>query len=98
MKKQVVTAVCGLFLAASMAAGAQVVIRLGPPAPIHEEMGPPPHEGWVYQPGYHRYDGEHYVWVGGTWVEPPHPHAQWVAGHWSHRGEGYVWVDGHWRG
>ena len=98
MKKQVVTAVCGLFLAASMAAGAQVVIRIGPPQHAPDVIVASPHEGWVYQPGYHRYDGEHYVWVGGTWVEPPHPHAQWVAGHWSHRGEGYVWVDGHWRG
>ena len=98
MKKQILATVGAVVLAASAAvAGAQVVIRIGPPAPIHEEMGRPPHEGWVYQPGYHRWDGEHYVWVHGVWAEPPHPHAVWVAGHWAHRGGGYVWIDGHWR-
>ena len=99
MKKQILAVVGGLALAASMSmiAGAQVVIRVGPPAPVHEEMGRPPHEGWVWQPGYHRWDGEHYVWVGGTWAEPPHHGARWVPGHWAHRGGEYVWVEGHWR-
>jgi len=99
MKKQILAVVGGLALAASMSmiAGAQVVIRVGPPAPVHEEMGRPPHEGWVWQPGYHRWDGAHYVWVGGTWAEPPHHGARWVPGHWAHRGGEYVWVEGHWR-
>jgi hypothetical protein len=97
MKKQVLAVVGGLFLAASAAAGAQVVIRIGPPQPVHEEMGRSPHEGWVYQPGYHRYDGDHYVWVPGTWAEPPHRGARWEAGHWDRRGEGYVWTEGRWR-
>jgi WXXGXW repeat (2 copies) len=99
MKKQILAVVGGLALAASMSmsAGAQVHIRIGPPAPVHEEMGRPPHEGWVWQPGYHRWDGEHYVWVGGTWAEPPHHGARWVPGHWDHRHGEYVWVEGHWR-
>jgi len=97
MKKQVLTAVCGLFLAASMAAGAQVVIRIGPPQHAPEVIVASPHEGWVYQPGYQRYDGDHYVWVGGTWVEPPHSNAHWVAGHWSSHDGVWVWTEGHWR-
>jgi len=98
MKKQILATVGAVVLAASAAvAGAQVVIRVGPPAPIHEEMGRPPHDGWVWQPGYHRWDGAHYVWVGGTWAEPPHHGARWVPGHWDRRGGGYVWIDGHWR-
>jgi hypothetical protein len=97
MKKQILATVGGLFLAAGMAAGAQVVIRIGPPAPVHEEMGRAPHDGWVYQPGYQRYDGDHYVWVAGTWVAPPRPHAVWVAGHWSSHDGVWVWTEGHWR-
>ena len=98
MKKNVLLALGSLFLAGTLAAGAQVVVRIGPPPPPpHEVMGPAPHEGWVWQPGYHRWDGEHYVWVGGTWAEPPHPHAHWVPGHWANRGGGWVWIDGHWR-
>jgi len=54
MKKQILAAVGGLFLAASVAAGAQVVIRIGPPAPVHEEMGRAPHAGWVWIDGHWR--------------------------------------------
>jgi hypothetical protein len=98
MKKFIVSTACGLLLAASLAAGAQVVVRIGPPPPRPVEVVPPAeHPGWVWQPGYHRWDGAHYVWVGGHYAEPPYPHAHWVEGHWAHRGGGYVWVEGHWR-
>jgi hypothetical protein len=99
MKKQVLTAVCGLgLLLGTAVAGAQVVVRIGPPPPHPREVPPPPpHEGWVWHEGYHRWDGAHYVWVPGEYVEPPHPHARWIPGHWDHRGGGYVWVEGHWR-
>lgn len=96
MKKQALIAVCG-FAFAIGTANAQVVVRIGPPPPQHEVIPPPIHDGWVWQPGYHRWDGANYVWVPGTYAEPPHPHAHWVPGHWDHRGGGYVWVDGHWR-
>jgi hypothetical protein len=100
MKKQILIATCGLALTlGSTLAGAQVVVRLGPPAPRYERVPPPPpeHRGWVWQPGYHRWDGGQYVWVPGTYAEPIHPGARWVPGHWNHRGGGYVWVEGHWR-
>jgi len=97
VKKYVSTAACGLMLAASLAAGAQVVVRIGPPPPRPVEVVPvAPHPGWVWQPGYHRWDGHGYVWVPGHYSEPPYEHAHWVEGHWDHRGGGYVWVDGHW--
>jgi hypothetical protein len=94
--------VLSLLLAASMipaVANAQVgvTVRVGPPPPVHEHYGPAPHPGWVWQPGYHRWDGNRYVWQGGVWAEPPRPHAHWVAGHWAHRHGGWVFVEGHWR-
>ena len=99
MKQSLLTGAFALCLTFGVAAGAhaQVVVHVGPPAPIHEAVPPPPHEGWVWQPGYHRWDGSHYVWVGGTYAEPPHHGARWVPGHWANRGGGWVWIDGHWR-
>jgi hypothetical protein len=97
MKKHMIAAIGGMLLAASLSAGAQIVVRIGPPARVVETPPPPPHRGWVWQGGYHRWDGARYVWVPGTWAEPPYAHALWVPGHWSHRGGGYVWVEGHWR-
>lgn len=97
LRKYVSTAICGLMLAASAAAGAQVVVRIGPPHPVYEAPPPRPHPGWVWQRGYHRWDGGNYVWVPGSWAEPPHGHGRWVDGHWAHRGGGWVWVEGHWR-
>jgi len=100
MKKQLLAAACGLFLAVGAAnALAQIHITIGPPARPHEVMPPrpPEHRDWVWQPGYHRWDGGRYVWVPGVYVAPPHPRARWVAGRWDHRGGEYVWVEGHWR-
>ena len=98
MKKQILAMVCSGLLAASVAAGAQVVVRIGPPPPRPVEVAPPPpHPGWVWRQGYHRWDGAHYVWVPGSYAEPPYARAHWVPGHWANRGGGYVWVEGHWR-
>ncbi len=79
------------------AAFGQVVIRIGPPAPIVERPGPRPGAGFVWIGGYHRWDGGRYVWVPGRWDRPPRPHARWVAPHYTHRRGGYVFVEGHWR-
>ena len=99
MKKFLPTVACALFFLTAGIAHAQVVVRIGPPARPHEVIPPPPHEhpDWAWHAGYHRWDGNRYVWVPGNYVEPPHAHARWVDGHWDHRGGGYVWVEGHWR-
>jgi hypothetical protein len=76
---------------------AQVYVRIGPPRPLVERRVPPPGPGFVWTPGYHRWDGRAYVWMPGAWVRPPRPHALWVAHHWVHRHGGWVMVEGHWR-
>lgn len=96
MKKRILT----LLLAATLlpaAAFAQVVVRVAPPAPIVETRGPAPGPEYVWEDGYHRWDGGRYVWTPGRWDRPPHPHAHWVAHRWVHRRGGYVLVEGHWR-
>jgi hypothetical protein len=96
LRKTILTSAFGLFLAIG-AANAQVVVRVAPPAPLVERRVPAPGVGYVWTPGYHRWDGNAYVWSPGAWVLPPRPHARWVAHRWVRRNGGWVFVEGHWR-
>jgi hypothetical protein len=95
--KKIALAALLAFTLLPAAANAQVYVRVGPPAPIVERRMAPPERGYVWVNGYHRWDGERYVWVPGHWDRPPHRHARWVRHHWVHRRGGWVLVDGHWR-
>jgi hypothetical protein len=98
MRKRLLTAALVTVLGFSAAAGAQVYVRIGPPPPPPREVVPvAPHPGWVWRPGYHRWDGRAYVWVPGSYAAPPRPGAFWVRGHWRNTPRGYVWVEGDWR-
>ena len=79
------------------ASAADVVVRVAPPRARVEHRGPAPGRGFVWTPGYQRWDGRAYVWMPGSWVNPPRPRAHWVAPHWVHRRGGWVFVEGHWR-
>jgi hypothetical protein len=78
-------------------AEAQVTVQIGPPRPLVERRVPAPGPGYVWTPGYHRWDGRAYLWVPGAWVRPPRPRAHWVPARWVHRRGGWVFVEGHWR-
>ena len=98
MKKTLLAIVLALTLApAALIAQVGVVIRVAPPAPIVEAHERPPHPGWVWIDGYHRWNGRRYVWVHGHWVRAPHPGAVWVAHHYEQRNGGWVLIEGHWR-
>ncbi len=84
-------------LLAFSALGAEVVVGIAPPRPLVERRVPAPGAGYVWTPGYHRWDGRAYVWVSGQWVRPPRPRARWAPPHWAHRRRGWVLVEGHWR-
>jgi hypothetical protein len=96
MKKFVSIAIFGLTLAAA-SANAQVYVRIGPPPVVVEHPGPPPGAGYVWIHGYHRWDGNAYVWVPGRYEVRPRPRAVWVDGHWRHTRHGWIWIEGHWR-
>jgi hypothetical protein len=92
--------VLALLLAATLmpaAAFAQVYVHVGPPPPVYETRGPAPGPDFAWIGGYHRWDGQRYVWVGGRWDRRPHAHAVWVRHRWVHRHGGYVMLEGHWR-
>jgi hypothetical protein len=96
MKKQVLTAVCGFFLAVG-AANAQIVVRIGPPPPRPVEVVPAPRAGFVWVPGFHRWDGHRYVWVRGHYAHPPRRGQVWYPGEWRAERGGQVWHEGYWR-
>ena len=96
LRKGFIAFVFAATLAANVFA-ADVVVRVGPPAPVVERRIAAPGAGYVWTPGYHRWDGAAYVWTPGAWVMPPRPHAHWVAHRWVHRNGGYVFVEGRWR-
>jgi len=95
--KKIALAVLFALTLAPAASFAQVSIRIGPPPPVYEQPGPPPDRGYVWIAGYHRYEGDHYVWTPGHYERPPRPRAHWVAHHWVHRHGEWVLVEGHWR-
>jgi opacity protein-like surface antigen len=97
MVRKIALAVLFALALSPAASFAQVVIRVGPPAPIVEVRGAPPERGFVWIDGYHRYDGGRYVWTPGRWERPPHEGAHWVAHRWAHRHGEWVLVEGHWR-
>jgi len=91
-------ALAGILFVAAGPAHAAVYVRIAPPAPQAEVVGPPPGPGHTWTNGYYHWDGREYRWRSGRWVRPPHSHAHWVAGHWRQTPHGWAWMPGHWRG
>lgn len=92
------TALLGLFgILLPLGVAQAQWVRAAPPPPVVERQPPPPGPGYTWVPGYQRWTGQHYIWVGGRWIFPPRPHAVWVPGHWAQGPYGWHWRPGHWR-
>lgn len=67
------------------------------PPPVRYEAVPPPRPGWIWAPGYWRWDGyaRRHVWVGGYWVRG-RPGYRYVPGRWDHYGPGWRFRQGYW--
>jgi len=91
--------IAAAFAAAlALSASAQeIIVRTAPPRPLVERRVAAPGRGYIWTPGYHRWDGHAYVWAPGAWVLPPRPHAHWVGAHWVRRHHEWVFVEGRWR-
>jgi WXXGXW repeat (2 copies) len=92
-----------LLLGASLVAGAcagasgGIYVRTGPPPVRREVVLVSPGPGYVWVPGYYRYERSAYVWVGGRYERPPRGRTRWVEGHWRENRSGWYYVEGHWR-
>src|SRR5215467_8033017 len=86
-----------LFTTACVGASGRVYIRTGPPPLRAEVVGVAPGPGYVWVPGYYRYERSGYVWVGGRYERPPRARARWTPAHWERDRRGWYFVEGHWR-
>jgi hypothetical protein len=93
----------GTLLAASIFAGAcvgasgRVYVRTGPPPLRSERVLVSPGPGYVWIPGYYRYDRGGYLWVAGRYERAPRARARWVPAHWERDRRGWYFVEGRWR-
>jgi hypothetical protein len=100
-QKMAARALTALTLALSTACAAssgRLYVRVGPPRAFVEARVASPGPGYVWVPGYHRWDGAAYLWVPGAWARPPRPRAAWVPGRWAQdRRRGWYFIEGRWR-
>lgn len=87
----------GSAACATAAPHGRVYLRVGPPAPIVDTRLISPGPGYVWVPGFYRWDRASYVWVPGTWQRPPRARARWVPARWVHDRRGWYVVEGRWR-
>jgi hypothetical protein len=97
MRKVFLGSLFAFALGVGAAQAADVVVKIAPPHAMVEHRDARPSREHVWIAGYHRWDGNHYVWERGRWERPPRPHAKWVAPRWNHRKDGYVFSEGHCR-
>lgn len=83
-----------LFATSPAFAAVGIDIRIAPPPP-RVIVAPPPRPGFVWAPGYWRWDGRRHIWVDGRWLRA-RPGRHWVPEHWVARPGHYRFVPGHW--
>ena len=110
MRRNVITRVWCVGMAAAALAGASVVapatagaqisvgISIGtppPPLPYYEQ---PVALGpdFIWTPGYWAWGSAGYFWVPGAWVLAPRPGLLWTPGYWGWNNSAYVWYPGYW--
>lgn len=99
MRRQILLAAVALsaaIVSLPVAARTFVEIQVAPPAP-RVEVVPAPRVGYVWAPGYWRWNGRRHVWIRGSWVRERRgwhwerdawvqgPNGRWhlVRGHWE---------------
>jgi hypothetical protein len=87
-------AVPALVTPAAAQASLNVSIGVPPPAPIYEAV-PVARPGYVWAPGFWRWEGTRHVWAPGHWMGERRGY-HWVPDRWDHHGNGYHHEEGHW--
>jgi hypothetical protein len=73
---------------------AVVDIDVRPPPP-RVIVVPAPRAGYVWAPGFWRWNGRRHVWVEGHWVRERRGE-HWVPAHWEENHGRWHFEDGHW--
>jgi len=69
-------------------------IDVAPPAPRVETV-PGPRAGFVWAPGYWRWNGHSHAWHNGYWIKERRGY-HWVPDAWVGNGRHYHYAKGHW--
>ncbi len=72
--------------------GVEVVVRPPPPRVV---TVPQSRAGYVWAPGYWRWNGREHVWVDGQWIRERRGE-RWVPARWEERGDHWRFEEGHW--
>ncbi len=59
-------------------------------------MPPPASTELIWQPGHFDWDGEHYLWVRGEWIERTGANMLWRDGFWDAARKPPAWVPAGW--
>jgi WXXGXW repeat (2 copies) len=93
-KRMLTFALLGPLAAVSLAHAAVIDIEIAPPEP-RVVVAPPPRPGFVWAPGYWRYEGHRHVWVDGRWIRERRGY-RWEPDRWvAHEGR-FRYEPGHW--
>jgi hypothetical protein len=68
--------------------------QIAPPQP-RVIVAPPPRAGFVWAPGYYRWDGHRHVWVDGHFIRERRGW-HWVPEHWDEHHGRYHFEPGRW--
>jgi len=94
----IASAVTAMGWSASSQAAANVYfdVEVAPPPPRYEVI-PPGRVGYVWSPGYWRWDAprHRHLWHGGHYIRERHGE-HWVHEHWTEHNGRYRFNEGHW--
>ena len=82
------------MLTPAAAQGINVLIGTAPPAPVYE-VAPPPRYGYVWAPGYYRWENGRHIWTPGRWMAERVGY-RWVPDRWEQGSNGWSYVAGRW--
>ena len=75
-------------------ADTDVYLNFGPPAVRYEAI-PAPRHGYVWAPGYYRWEGGRHIWTPGRWMAERVGY-RWVPDRWEQGSNGWSYVAGRW--
>ncbi len=83
------------ILTPAAAQGINVIIGTPPPPVPVYEVAPPPRHGYVWAPGYYRWEGGRHIWTPGRWMAERVGY-RWVPDRWEQSSNGWSYVAGRW--
>jgi hypothetical protein len=96
LRKAIVCSLIGLGALTIPAAGANVIVEIEvAPPPARVEVVPPQRTGYVWAPGYWRWEGRRHVWIPGRWIKE-RPGHHWIADRWVNKNGRYYFEPGRW--